>query len=204
VTSRRQPMGQIIDILERLFVVILASEFLASLAGAFHVHPQVVLLAVSEVLSVTFIVLRKDGQVRHTAYAFFIALAGTSLPLLVRPDGVRLGPEIATDILMAAGVCVTIWAKFSLNRSFGIVAANRGVKTEGPYRLVRHPMYTGYFLTQLGFLLACFSFSNLAFYLVAWVLQLLRIKEEESVLMNDATYRSYASRVKWRLMPMMH
>ena len=72
---------------------------------------------------------------------------------------------------MMAGLCVNISAKLFLNRSFGIVAANRGIKRGGPYRLVRHPMYFGSILTQVGFVLASFKLTTLALYLVAWTFQ---------------------------------
>ena len=107
---------------------------------------------------------------------------GNILPLLVRPEnGAQLVPVAVTTTLMMAGLCVNISAKLFLNRSFGVVAANRGIKRGGPYRLVRHPMYFGYILTQVGFVLASFKLTTLALYLVAWTFQILRIREEEKL-----------------------
>jgi protein-S-isoprenylcysteine O-methyltransferase Ste14 len=102
---------------------------------------------------------------------------------------------------MLVGLGVNIWAKLSLRRSFGIVAANRGVKTQGPYRLIRHPMYIGYVATQVGFVLFNPTPWNFAIYLGAWTLQVLRILAEERTLSKDAKYQAYASTVRYRLIP---
>jgi protein-S-isoprenylcysteine O-methyltransferase Ste14 len=91
--------------------------------------------------------------------------------------------------------------RFALNRSFGLVAANRGVKRGGPYRLVRHPMYLGYMTTQLGVLLSAFSFQLLALYTAAWACQILRIFEEEKLLMRDEQYKDLARIVRYRVIP---
>ena len=65
---------------------------------------------------------------------------------------------------MLLGLLVQIAAKLALWRSFGVVPANRGVKTRGPYRLLRHPMYAGYTLTHIGFLIGFPSLSNTLLY----------------------------------------
>ncbi len=38
----------------------------------------------------------------------------------------------------------SVFRKVLLGLSFGVVAANRGVKIGGPYSFIRHPMYAGY------------------------------------------------------------
>lgn len=40
---------------------------------------------------------------------------------------------------------------------FGFVAADRGLKTRGPYAVVRHPMYASYLLLQSGYVLRSLS-----------------------------------------------
>ena len=75
------------------------------------------------------------------------------------------------------------------------------MKTSGPYRLVRHPMYLGYIVTQLGFLLSSFSLATLGFYLIAWTIQIVRVREEESVLCADPDSRRFSARVPARLIP---
>jgi protein-S-isoprenylcysteine O-methyltransferase Ste14 len=62
-------------------------------------------------------------------------------------------------------------------------------------------MYLGYFVTQVGFLLANLTLGNLIKYLVTWTVQVLRIREEEKFLLNDSAYRNLARQVKFRLVP---
>jgi protein-S-isoprenylcysteine O-methyltransferase Ste14 len=126
---------------------------------------------------------------------------GSGLPLLARPGDVALIPEQAALGLTAIGGVIAIWAKMALRRSFGAIAANRGVKRGGPYRIVRHPMYLGYIIIQIGFLLGYFSLPLLALYVVLWAVQILRIREEEKVLLQDAAYREFAKDVPRRLVP---
>ena len=195
-------MLKVIDLAERAFVVLIAIPFMIAFVQVLPLHPSFVLLAVSETLAVILILIRRPGDIAATPYAFGIALAGTALPLLIRPQGgVELIPSVVASTMMFVGLGLNISAKLFLNRSFGIVAANRGVKRGGPYRLVRHPMYLGYITTQIGFLLISFTFTSLALYILAWTFQILRIREEETFLMQDEQYRRYSETVSYRLVP---
>ena len=99
------------------------------------------------------------------------------------------------------GLCVQISAKVILGRSFGLIAANRGIKVAGPYRIVRHPMYAGYTILHVGFLLAFPSIWNLALYSTELAIQVARLLREELLLNQDQSYRDYADRVRYRLIP---
>ena len=189
----------ILDYAERLLLILLACPFLYVFAIALPMHPQFILLAVSEAIGVGLILIRKPGDIAATPYAFVIAILGTAFPLYVLPIGATaLLPPLITAVGAFAGLLVSVSAKLFLNRSFGIVAANRGIKQNGPYRLVRHPMYLGYIVTQASFLCAAFSLRNLLIYLFAWTFQILRIIEEEKMLSRDAEYRALSSRVRFR------
>ena len=195
-------MSRPLDYLERVFVAALSIPFLLAFSQVLSLHPQYLALAASELLAVIFILTRKPGEMAINFYAFSIAIMGTSLPLLVRPaEDAEFIPMWLSTGLMLSGLGLNASAKLFLNRSFGIVAANRGVKRGGPYRLVRHPMYLGYIMTQIGFLLANFSASNLLLYAAAWAFQVLRIREEEKLLLRDEAYASYSTTVRHRLIP---
>jgi len=102
---------------------------------------------------------------------------------------------------MVAGLFVQASSKVFLGRSFGIVAANRGVKVSGPYRIVRHPIYAGYTLTHIGFLLLFPCWQNLIIYTITLGLQIVRIMKEERVLSEDPAYRALMQTTRYRLMP---
>jgi protein-S-isoprenylcysteine O-methyltransferase Ste14 len=190
------------DAFERLAIVFMYAPFAWAFATRVLTHPSWALIAISETLVVILILIRKPGDMALGIYPFAIGFAGTALPLFVRPfDGGVLVPAIISTTLMTAGLGLNVAAKLFLNRSFGVVAANRGVKRGGPYRLVRHPMYLGYIATQFGFLLSCFSIQNLLLYVAAWTLQVLRIIEEERFLTRDPAYRAYRETVRYRLIP---
>ena len=92
----------------------------------------------------------------------------------------------------------------AIGSSFGLVAANRGVRTGGPYALVRHPVYLGYFVTNVGYLLENPSLCNLAVMSGATLAQLVRISCEEEVLSSDEVYNHYRNRVRFRLIPYIY
>jgi protein-S-isoprenylcysteine O-methyltransferase Ste14 len=196
-------LSKLADYGERLFLILLSATFLhAMLANAFD-HPYLLLLAISETLPVVLIIIRRPGEMVMKPYPFILAFIGTAAPLLVRPagGGFQLLPDAAVGALMGVGLGVNVFAKLALWRSFGLAPANRGVRKGGPYRFVRHPMYLGYFLTQVAFLLSNLTLANLVKYLVTWVVQLLRIAEEEKFLLKDSDYRELAKRVRFRLVP---
>jgi len=161
------------------------------------------LMFVSELLAFVLIIIRPLSatlSIRPADWLF--GVAGTIAPLLVRPAPVApLLPETVCFAIIIAGIYLQIAAKVALGRSFGIIAANRGVKIGGPYRFVRHPMYAGYTVTHIGFLLTMPSLQNALFYAMALTFQVVRILREERVLNEAAEYREMAARVRYRLLP---
>jgi protein-S-isoprenylcysteine O-methyltransferase Ste14 len=162
------------------------------------------LLLFSEGLVVFFILVRRrTDTISVRPYDWAIAMSGTFLALAVSTGGEPvIHPALGVMPLML-GVMIHTGAKLSLRRSFGVVAASRGVMVKGMYRFVRHPMYAGYIMSQAGYLLLAPSLRNLLVYLAVWPLLLARIFAEERILMKDAEYREYASRVRSRLIPLV-
>lgn len=170
-------------------------------AGLGPEHFYAILLVLSEGLVAAFLVFRRStSEISLRPWDWGIAAAGTFMPLLVMPGGASvlhpLGP-----VLILVGTLVHLGAKLSLRRSFGLVAANRGVKRTGLYRVVRHPMYAGYMITHVGFVIAAPAWWNLAVYAGAWGLLVLRILAEERLLCLDSDYVAYTGTVRSRLIP---
>lgn len=121
--------------------------------------------------------------------------------LVVLSPGLVLAPLWLTASMQVAGILWQIYAKLSLGRSFGLLPANRGIITHGAYGLVRHPIYLGYFVSHMGFLLGSFSWYNLWLFAVLYFFQYLRILEEEKLLAADAEYSAYMQKIKYKLLP---
>lgn len=173
------------------------------LVAAAAINAQAILLVVSETLGIALILARRPSKLVSTRRVdWALSLAAVILPLLVAPaaGGTPVLANVATA-LMLVGLSVQIAAKLSLWRSFGIVPANHGVKTGGLYRIVRHPMYVGYAITHIGFILGFPLLHNVVLYLVTFALQIARLLREEAILRQDPAYRSYAARVRFRLVP---
>jgi protein-S-isoprenylcysteine O-methyltransferase Ste14 len=132
----------------------------------------------------------------------WIVATGSWLPMFMRPADSPTDWAVTMGVvLQTIGVFGTSIAFLSLGRSFGIVAANRGLKRGGPYRLVRHPIYLGHLVTGVGFTLANWSPLNLTLLLIVTGCQVFRIRAEERVLTDSDDYAEYAQRVRWRLVP---
>jgi protein-S-isoprenylcysteine O-methyltransferase Ste14 len=128
-----------------------------------------------------------------------LSLAG---PPLVNPaTSSALLPDTQAAVLSAFGLLVVVAGKVSLGRSFGVVPANRGIVSRGIYRVVRHPIYLGYLLTHVAFLLSHVDLWNVCMFGVSDTMLLVRAIYEERTLCRDPQYVSYCSRVRWRMVP---
>jgi protein-S-isoprenylcysteine O-methyltransferase Ste14 len=190
-----------LDLFERLIVIVLTILFLARLIPHVSDGPYNLMIMVSESMTALCMVIRRLGPMATTPYAWIVAMVGTWSPLLVMPGGSQWLPESVATALMVGGLMCSISAKIFLRRSFGIVAANRGIQRDGPYRALRHPIYFGYLLTQAGYLSISYSGWNLLIYTACWLAMVLRIHAEEAVLAEDEAYREYRRHVRYRLLP---
>jgi len=149
-----------------------------------------------------FVIRRQPLTVSRSKVAWLAASGAMCGMLFARPayDPVG-GLEWLWATLQIAGAIGALLSLLALGRSFGIVAANRGLKTGGPYRFVRHPVYAAYFWTMLGYVLENPSLRNVAIIAFVTALQVVRISEEERCLRGEEEYRAYSSRVRYRLVP---
>jgi len=108
--------------------------------------------------------------------------------------------EVAGLVLVAAGLALAIWARLYLGRNWGMPMSRKDepeLVTSGPYRYVRHPIYSGILLAILGSALA----SN-----VYWLIGLVALtgyfiysaRTEERLMSSSfpAAYPDYRARTK--------
>ncbi len=125
-----------------------------------------------------------------------VALADVYIPVCVvrsAAQGWRGGNIIQTVALVAMIVSL-----FSLGSSFGIAPADRGLRTQGMYRRIRHPLYASEILFYVGYVLANLSLRNVFGLILVIALLVMRIRWEEQIIEG---YDTYARRVRWRLVP---
>ena len=172
------------------------------LAPTLSHDPANLALLISDGLPLALVLVRRPAQaVTETAADWLSAYAAALAPLLLTPGGHALIDARLCGVLMIFGLLLNVYGKVSLARSFGLVAANRGVKRSGPYRVIRHPIYAGAAITQIGFLLANPTGLNLVLWLAAITLQLIRLQAEEKLLGQDPVYAEYMAKVPYRLAP---
>jgi protein-S-isoprenylcysteine O-methyltransferase Ste14 len=160
-----------------------------------------ILLLVSEGAVVLFLILRRPTtNISVRPQDWLLASGGTFFALMVGAGGDPLFVKFSL-VLVLLGTLVQVFSKFSLRRSFGLVAANRGVKKSGMYAFLRHPMYAGYMLSHIGYLMYAPTVRNMLVYAAVWGLLVGRIFAEERMLTQDEAYRDYAQKVRYRLAP---
>jgi protein-S-isoprenylcysteine O-methyltransferase Ste14 len=190
---------------ERLLVLALYAWLVRRMILGFMSSGQAIDLLVlpSEGIVVVFLLLRRGArEISKRPGDWLLATLATCAPLLIAPaDAGPLVPVSLAAGVFLMGLLVQVHAKINLGRSFGCVAANRGVKSSGPYQFVRHPMYAGYLLSHVAFLSLNPSLWNLALYTIGFGAQVPRLLAEERLLGLDPAYREYQQAVRYRLIP---
>ena len=167
---------------------------------------SLLMLMVSEAFTLGLILCARIAVRRDVSVITVLATVYSScfFALFDNANALHLIPEWAAATLQVSGLVVQVSAKATLGRSFGVLPAARGLVTGGPYRFVRHPIYLGYMIGNVGFLLANASMRNLLVLLALLLTQVLRMWREEAVLGSGglkSAYDDYRSRVRFRLLP---
>jgi protein-S-isoprenylcysteine O-methyltransferase Ste14 len=93
------------------------------------------------------------------------------------------------------------WSTWSLGPSFSVLPQRRKIVTTGPYRFVRHPIYTSYLLLDLSYWILTSQSSAGAIWAVEAWLFFERARLEERVLRTDGEYEAYCHKVAYRFVP---
>jgi protein-S-isoprenylcysteine O-methyltransferase Ste14 len=133
-----------------------------------------------------------------------IATSGAMLilPCFMRPTSLSTGALATAGLIFELfGVVLTQVARVYMGRSFGILPANRGIVSMGPFRWVRHPIYFGWLVLSIGYAMSYANPRNIMLIAVTLPFMVWRIDQEEAHLSADPEYRSYMMRVPYRLWP---
>jgi protein-S-isoprenylcysteine O-methyltransferase Ste14 len=158
----------------------------------------------------------KSALDRLSALAIYLGQIGAQLAAVLdfgywhgpAPRLVSMLP-IAGLILLVGGLAFRVWAIRTLGRFFtSTVQVQQGqtVVDWGPYRLLRHPSYTGALLGALGATLVLNSLVGAALvFLLSVPAYLVRMGTEERALAGQIgePYREYMRRTK-RLIPLVY
>jgi len=114
------------------------------------------------------------------------------------------GEAVSPDaglVLVTIAALLSLASLVSLGKSFGILPASRGLVNYGVYRLVRHPMYGAYVLSDVGYILQESNVGSLLLVFAGWASLIYRIHAEERILRRDDGWTPYVACVPYRLFP---
>lgn len=106
---------------------------------------------------------------------------------------IRFLPDTLTTawigvFLTAAGVAIAFWARWHLGTNWsGVVTLKEGhelIRT-GPYRAIRHPIYTGILLAMLGTAVAIGEVRGVVAVVITWLSFYQKARREESFLSEE-------------------
>ena len=166
-----------------------------------HQLPLLGIVALETMVVVMFVSRREASVTNLSPMALGATALGTFSTLFMVPIERSDVPGAVTVTIQLVGLAMATVAMGSLRRSFGLAPANRGVKTAGMYRYVRHPLYAAYLVTFTGYVLAYPAPRNLVVFACAVAGQVLRMQLEERLLLRDQQYVDYAARTRFRIVP---
>jgi len=140
----------------------------------------------------------EDGSTRSVLISLPSFICGGLIFKLSQP--VEAWPTFSVG-LFSLGVSWAIVSSLCLGKSFAIFPSRRKIISHGTYRLLRHPTYLGELVMVLACVGAAADWISLLLLGVFVVGIILRIKEEEKILLTDAIYQRYAGSVPWKLVP---
>jgi protein-S-isoprenylcysteine O-methyltransferase Ste14 len=184
----------------------LAILFFGSVApGALHYGTGVANLiwAVGAALMGVLSLVRIPPNAAMVNLRSILAVAGMTLvPAQIRPTVASVGIVAGCGVILELfGVVLSQLGRLYLGRSFGLLPANRGVVTAGPFRIIRHPIYLGWFILTVGYVMAYPNVLNALAVIGTLPFMMWRIDLEEKLLCEDPSYRAYTEQVRYRLIP---
>ena len=166
--------------------------------------PRLALLFQLTLLVVTMLIRRAPVRVTPKPMYWLVAFVGSYygfLTVTVSAAGRPMTPALVTDVISMVSVIWDVIARITLGRNIGFVPAQRQLVMKGPYRLVRHPIYTALFVGEIAVVLENYSLVNLLLSVIFIGLFVAKTIMEERFLSEDPEYAKYMQRVRHRWIP---
>ena len=159
-----------------------------------------------QLLVIILLMVLRTAPVRVTPNPWFWLLAfvttyGTLGFTAYAAQGVSLIHPTLGNAMAVVSMMILLYALLSLGRNIGLIPAQRKVVMKGAYGFVRHPIYTGTFVSLLAFVLRSYSVLNLTMAVVLIASLMVRGLVEERFLRQDPGYAAYLKEVRWRWFP---
>lgn len=130
-------------------------------------------------------------------FAVFVVLRA------VRVNGLAVHSPVVRGVgtaLFVSGLAIAVWARIYLGRNWGMPMTEKEepeLVTSGPYRLVRHPIYSGLLLAILGTALATNLYWLIALGVLAgYFIYSARVEEKLLTSSFPDAYPRYRARTK--------
>lgn len=153
-------------------------------------------------------IIRKPAESEVTGIKHWLAcMGGTFLSFAMAPFSTPFISETlayASLPFLLVGIIISTIALFNLGKGFGVIAAHRDIKTQGLYQYVRHPLYLGEALWLLAIVIQQLSVPVILIYTLQLYCQIIRIQDEENLLLKDPRYQEYAKKVAYKLLPFVY
>lgn len=125
---------------------------------------------------------RHSATFRSPIYQRLIAWGSALLPMLMQAEIHSNLFDLSGLTLSICGTLIVGLSCIDLGRSFGVSPALRPYVQSGIYRYIKHPMYLGHLLMELGIIIAEPSTRNIAILILSWLLYRLRISLEARLI----------------------
>ena len=131
---------------------------------------------------------------------FWLLMIICNMLIVKMIDGEQPALSVAS-FLFVTGLVAVLFSLFSLGGSFAVTPMSSEVKTRFAYGLVRHPMYLGESVMVMACVLATRNLLSIPVFLLFVLSVVLRIREEEALLVKSEQYRLYCTSTRWRIIP---
>ena len=134
--------------------------------------------------------------IQFAGIAFFV-VTGSNYP-----------QNVVVLVLQILSIVIGVWAilAMKLHTVTALPSVRQGGQlcTSGPYRVIRHPMYTAVLLLLLAFLINDYSHTGLVVFLIVLVDLLVKMNVEEKLLI--AHYDGYKEYMRYtkRIVPLVY